>query len=73
MERMHPLALLANELHLVAKREFSIFYPVLRGWCPEAAIISSRKMKKFYGEQLVGILCVIFVPYIFFLLVPCFS
>ncbi|KAK4801518.1 hypothetical protein SAY86_022005 [Trapa natans] len=52
LDRMHPLAILADELHLVAKREFSIFYPVLHGWCPEAAIISSRKMKSFYGEQL---------------------
>lgn len=53
MEGIHPLALLANDLHLVARREFSIFYPKLRGWCPEAGMISSRKLKKFYGEQLV--------------------
>ncbi|OWM63959.1 hypothetical protein CDL15_Pgr006185 [Punica granatum] len=52
MEKMHPLALLANELHSVAKREFSIFYPELRSWCPEAGIISARKLNKFYGERL---------------------
>ncbi|PKI41406.1 hypothetical protein CRG98_038178 [Punica granatum] len=53
MEKMHPLALLANELHSVAKREFSIFYPELRSWCPEAGIISARKLNKFYGERLI--------------------
>ncbi|XP_010055606.2 protein unc-13 homolog isoform X2 [Eucalyptus grandis] len=52
LAKTHSLALLANELNLLAKREFSIFYPVMRNWYPEAGAVSATKLKKYYGERL---------------------
>ncbi|XP_048131969.1 protein unc-13 homolog isoform X2 [Rhodamnia argentea] len=52
LAKTHGLALLANELNLLAKREFSIFYPVMRNWYPEAGAVSATKLKKYYGERL---------------------
>ncbi|GAV68924.1 DUF810 domain-containing protein [Cephalotus follicularis] len=52
VKRMHPLALLANELRLVAQREFNMFFPVLRNQCPESFIISAMMLHQFYGERL---------------------
>ncbi|KAF8027381.1 hypothetical protein BT93_E0321 [Corymbia citriodora subsp. variegata] len=52
LAKTHSLALLANELNLLAKREFSIFYPVMRNWYLEAGAVSVTKLKKYYGERL---------------------
>jgi hypothetical protein len=52
--RTHPLALLANELRLIAQREFSVFCPVLRDWCPESGMIAAMRLHQIYGERLVG-------------------
>ncbi|KAK6935344.1 hypothetical protein RJ641_035499 [Dillenia turbinata] len=52
-EKRHPLAVLAVEMKLLAEIEFSVFYPVLSLWCPEAGIISARQIHGLYGERLV--------------------
>ncbi|XP_057510564.1 protein unc-13 homolog isoform X2 [Actinidia eriantha] len=52
MERTHPLALIANELRLIAERELNIFFPVLRQWYPEAGMVSALLLHQFYGERL---------------------
>lgn len=49
----HPLALLANELRLIAQREFSVFFPVLCRWCPESGMIAAMRLHQIYGERLV--------------------
>lgn len=48
----HPLALLANELRLIAQREFSVFFPVLHRWCPESGMIAAMRLHQIYGERL---------------------
>ncbi|KAG8496041.1 hypothetical protein CXB51_009399 [Gossypium anomalum] len=55
-ERTHPLALLANQLRLIADRELKIFFPVLRQWSPESMMISVQKLHQFYGERLIPFL-----------------
>ncbi|KAL4332520.1 hypothetical protein GQ457_07G009270 [Hibiscus cannabinus] len=55
-EKIHPLALLANQLRLVAEREFNIFFPVFRQWSPESMVISVQKLHQFYGERLIPFL-----------------
>lgn len=50
--RTHPLALLANELRLIAQREFSVFCPVLHDWCPESGMIAAMRLHQIYGERL---------------------
>ncbi|XP_034709140.1 protein unc-13 homolog isoform X2 [Vitis riparia] len=52
LERTHPLALLANELRLIANRELTVFCPILRHWCPEAGMISAMLLNQLYGERL---------------------
>ncbi|GKU95314.1 hypothetical protein SLEP1_g8689 [Rubroshorea leprosula] len=56
VERAHPLALLANELTLLAEKELNVFFPVLRQWCPESVRISAKLLHQFYGEKLVPFL-----------------
>lgn len=51
-EYQHPLTILANELKLVAEKEFKSFIPVLCQQYPEAGIISSLLLHRLYGEQL---------------------
>lgn len=48
----HPLALLANELRLIAQKEFSVFFPVLHRWCPESGMIAAMRLHQIYGERL---------------------
>ncbi|KAA3456483.1 DNA topoisomerase 4 subunit B [Gossypium australe] len=55
-ERTHPLALLANQLRLIADRELKIFFPVLRQWSPESMMISVQKLHQFFGERLIPFL-----------------
>ncbi|KAJ8767614.1 hypothetical protein K2173_018172 [Erythroxylum novogranatense] len=50
--KLHPLAVLANELKLVAEREFTMFYPVLRDFCPDCLKISVVLLHEFYGIKL---------------------
>ncbi|KAG2681254.1 hypothetical protein I3760_11G135700 [Carya illinoinensis] len=50
--RTHPLALLANELRLIARIEFNVFFPALRHWCPESGMIAAKLLHQFYGEKL---------------------
>lgn len=56
VQRGHPLALLANELKLLAENELNLFFPVLRQWCPESVLISTKILHKFYGEKLIPFL-----------------
>lgn len=51
-KRLHPLALLANELRLIVEREFTIFCPVIRNWCCEAGMISAMLLHRLYGRRL---------------------
>ncbi|XP_059645069.1 protein unc-13 homolog isoform X2 [Cornus florida] len=52
IERTHPLALLANELRLIAERELNVFFPVFRPWYPESSMVSAVLLHQFYGERL---------------------
>ncbi|KAL6986195.1 hypothetical protein U1Q18_019563 [Sarracenia purpurea var. burkii] len=52
VERTHPLALLANELRLIAERELNTFFPVRRQWYPEAGMVSAIVLHQIYGERL---------------------
>ncbi|KAJ0105138.1 hypothetical protein Patl1_18704 [Pistacia atlantica] len=52
VEKTHPLALLANELKLIAERQFMVFWPVLCHLCSEALMISAMLLHQFYGERL---------------------
>lgn len=52
LERMHPLAVLANATKSIAEREFTLFCPVLNKWCPEAGMISATVMYQLYWEKL---------------------
>ena len=52
-EKTHPLALLANQLRLVAERELTIFFPVIRQWSPESIMVSVKQLHQYYGERLV--------------------
>ncbi|XP_028054967.1 protein unc-13 homolog isoform X2 [Camellia sinensis] len=52
MERTHPLALLANELRLIAERELNVFSSVLHQWYPDAGMVSAILLHQFYGERL---------------------
>ncbi|XP_020539590.1 protein unc-13 homolog isoform X2 [Jatropha curcas] len=52
VQGMHPLAMLAKELKLIAEREFNVFWPVLHQWCPESLMTSVVLLHQFYGERL---------------------
>ncbi|XP_010529550.1 PREDICTED: uncharacterized protein LOC104806377 isoform X2 [Tarenaya hassleriana] len=52
VERSHPLALLANELRLIAKTEINVFVPVFSKWLPDCMTISALLLHQFYGERL---------------------
>ncbi|EOY24649.1 Uncharacterized protein TCM_016195 isoform 3 [Theobroma cacao] len=56
VEKTHPLALLANQLRLVAEREMNIFFPVFRHWSPESITISMQRLHQFYGQRLIPFL-----------------
>uniref|UniRef100_A0A0A0L2K3 MHD1 domain-containing protein n=2 Tax=Cucumis sativus TaxID=3659 RepID=A0A0A0L2K3_CUCSA len=51
-ESIHPLALLANRLRLVAEKEITVFFPVLRQLCPDSGIVAAMLLHQFYGEKL---------------------
>ncbi|KAM7494210.1 hypothetical protein LguiB_028819 [Lonicera macranthoides] len=52
IEETHPLALLASELRLIAERELTVFYPVLRHWCSEAGMVAAVLIHQIFGERL---------------------
>ncbi|CAN6484915.1 unnamed protein product [Victoria cruziana] len=51
-ERMHSLAVLADDLKSVAGREFKQFSPVLSCWYPEAKEKFALLVHELYGEKL---------------------
>ncbi|KAL0329748.1 UNVERIFIED_CONTAM: protein unc-13 [Sesamum radiatum] len=51
-DKMHPLAVLASELRLIAEKDLSLFAPILRSWYPRCAIVSAKTLHQFYGERL---------------------
>lgn len=55
-ERTHALALLANELTVIAKVEINEFVPVFSKWLPECMMISAMLLHRFYGERLTPFL-----------------
>lgn len=55
-ERTHALALLANELSVIAKAEINEFVPVFSKWLPECMMISAMLLHRFYGERLTPFL-----------------
>ncbi|KAL0846542.1 hypothetical protein Bca101_019788 [Brassica carinata] len=55
-ERTHALALLANELSVIAKAELNEFVPVFSKWLPECMMISAMLLHRFYGERLTPFL-----------------
>ncbi|KAD5316789.1 hypothetical protein E3N88_16735 [Mikania micrantha] len=52
MEGKHSLALLANEIRVLAERESSVFSPVLCLWCPDAGMAASVHLHQYYGKRL---------------------
>ncbi|XP_073002411.1 protein unc-13 homolog isoform X5 [Typha latifolia] len=48
----HPLAILANELKLIAEKEHTLFNPVLRRLYPDSGRLAFILMHLLYGERL---------------------
>lgn len=57
--------MLAEEVKLIAEREFNVFWPVLHQWCPESLMMSVVILHQSYGERLVC-LSVYFIKIILF-------
>ncbi|XP_010434591.1 PREDICTED: uncharacterized protein LOC104718523 isoform X1 [Camelina sativa] len=55
-ERTHALALLANELSVIAKAEINEFVPLFSKWLPECMMISAMLLHRFFGERLTPFL-----------------
>lgn len=53
VEKRHPLAVLADEVKLIVKRESTIFSPELCRWCPEAGVLPFMLLHQYYGKRLV--------------------
>ncbi|GER43304.1 hypothetical protein STAS_20150 [Striga asiatica] len=51
-DKIHPLAVLASELRLVAEKDLSVFSPILRRWNPDCTMVSAKILHQFYGERL---------------------
>lgn len=49
----HPLIKLANELKIIAEKEFSSFTRVLGQQYPNAGVVSSLLLHHLYGAKLV--------------------
>lgn len=52
MSHEHPLALLAEELKKLLKKDSSIFMPVLQQRHPQATVVSASLVHKLYGHKL---------------------
>ncbi|KAF3791456.1 hypothetical protein EJ110_NYTH08321 [Nymphaea thermarum] len=50
--REHPLALLAEELRKLLKKESTMFSPILSRWHPQAVAISVSLLHRLYGGRL---------------------
>lgn len=55
MSNEHPLALLAEELKKLLKRESVTFLPVLSQRHPQATVVSGSLVHKLYGLRLVSV------------------
>lgn len=55
MSHEHPLALLAEELKKLLKKDSSIFMPVLQQRHPQATVVSASLVHKLYGHKLVSL------------------
>ena len=55
MSHGHPLALLAEELKKLLKRESGMFMPVLSQRHPQATIVSASLVHRLYGNKLVSV------------------
>uniref|UniRef100_A0A7N0ZYM5 Protein unc-13 homolog n=1 Tax=Kalanchoe fedtschenkoi TaxID=63787 RepID=A0A7N0ZYM5_KALFE len=49
---VHTLALLANEINELLKKDVSMFMPILSKWFMHATVISSSLVHKLYGNKL---------------------
>lgn len=64
MSHEHPLALLAEELKKLLKKDSAIFMPVLQQRHPQATVVSASLVHKLYGHKLVSVhmICLYFFP-----------
>ena len=54
MERGNALAVLANDVRVIAEKELNVYSHVLCDWYPESATIAAKRLHQLYGERLVG-------------------
>lgn len=64
MSQEHPLALLAEELKKLLKKDSITFMPVLSQRHPQATVVSASLVHKLYGNRLVSVytICLCFFP-----------
>lgn len=55
MSHEHPLALLAEELKKLLKKDSVTFMPVLSQRHPQATVVSASLVHKLYGHKLVSV------------------
>jgi len=60
MSNEHPLALLAEELKKLLKKDSATFLPVLSQRHPQATVASASLVHKLYGHRLVSVYMVCF-------------
>jgi hypothetical protein len=61
MSNEHPLALLAEELKKLLKKDSATFMPVLQQRHPQATIVSASLVHKLYGHKLVSVHMIVYV------------
>ncbi|KAJ4946684.1 hypothetical protein NE237_008294 [Protea cynaroides] len=54
-DKLHPLAMLADDLKLIIKRESTVIYPILFHWYPTVGILASMLLHQLYGDKLVSL------------------
>ncbi|KAL8106727.1 hypothetical protein AgCh_023473 [Apium graveolens] len=52
MERSNALAVLANDVRVIAEKELNVYSPVLCHWYPESAMVAAKLLHQLYGERL---------------------
>ncbi|KAL1834842.1 hypothetical protein ACET3Z_004493 [Daucus carota] len=52
MERGNALAVLANDVRMIAEKELNLYSPVLCDWYPESAMVAAKLLHQLYGERL---------------------
>lgn len=62
MSHEHPLALLAEELKKLLKKDSATFMPILSQRHPQATFVSASLVHKLYGHKLVSVhmICLFF-------------